>query len=104
MLVTFYLRVKGGWKQERQELTPEELNPIRRALVSKLRERIAKNPGKIPFDVTPVGEKIYGCATGTLTELSNAGICVGCLGSGKEKNKDYPDNDCEFCRGSGNCS
>lgn len=102
MLVKFSVRVKGTWETEECQLTPEQLKPIRRELRNKLRERLAKNPGKFAFHVTPIGEKIYQCASGTLTELTHAGICVGCLGCGRNRDSENRDKgQCEFCSGSG---
>ncbi len=102
MKVKLIKRCKGGWKEEEKEMTPQELKPIRRALRSTVARRIASKPGQIAFDVTPIGEYIYGSTSGNLTELTEAGICVACLGCGRNKNNDNRDNGvCPFCFGSG---
>lgn len=108
MKVKLYLRVKATWQTEQREMTPAELKPLRRQLRAALKARLAKtNDGKpekdkrTVFAVTPVGEYHYGTASGTLTELTDAGICIGCLGNGRKSNGYIDGGMCHFCFGTG---
>lgn len=106
MRFKLFKRGKKGWDTEHRDLPPEEVKVVRRTLRAMLAFRLSEahktKPDANNFDVTPVGEYIWGHTSGTCTELSAAGICVGCLGSGNADGLGGgAAKKCDHCKGTG---
>ncbi len=122
MKINLCKRNRNGWGETViKEVTVAEYKEIRDKTRKLLRERrqaiLGKNPDAsweelIPYHCTKVGEVICNGGSGTLTELHHAGVCIGCLGTGREQTpkaeaKRVMMDDgkfgvpCDFCKGSG---
>lgn len=77
MRIWIHKRVKRGWESRQIEATPDEVRELK-AKAAILRQR----KGEGDFEKLKFGEEIAGTASGTITELLDA----GCELPGEAKN------------------